>query len=119
MKSIKRGVLICLILAFAAATAYSGDVKKGEVIFNDSSLGTNGKSCNSCHANGKGIDAGKKTFEILGTKQESMEGAVNFCIEMALSGTALEKNSEKMNDLVSYLKTVKGKKKRERVTPGY
>ena len=119
MKSIKRGVLICLVLSFAASTAYSGDVKKGEAIFNDSSLGTNGKSCNSCHPDGKGIEASKKTFKILGTKQESIEGAVNFCIEMALSGKALEKDSEKMNDLVSYLNTVKGKKKRERVTPGY
>lgn len=119
MKRMKLLTFLSLVLVFVAGVAYSGDVQNGKTIFNDSSLGTNGKSCNSCHPDGKSIDAGKKAFKILGTEQKSIEDAVNFCIEKALSGKALEKDSEKIDDIVSYLKSVKGKKKRERVTPGY
>jgi cytochrome c len=119
MKSKKLILVISLILTFAAGMAHSGDVGKGKSLFNDSNLGTNGKSCNSCHAGGMNIDGSKETFSILGSEQESVENAVNFCIEMALNGKPLGQDSEKMNDMVSYLKTLKVKKKTESETPGY
>ena len=116
----KRMLMTALfVIVLSAGTAYSGDVKKGKALFNDSSLGTSGKSCNSCHSGGKDIDGSKETFSILGSQQESIEDAVNFCIEMALSGKSLKKDSMQMEDMVSYLKTLKVKKKTESEVPGY
>ncbi len=119
MKSTKLILVLYIILMFAVGMAHAGDVKKGNILFNDGNLGTNGKSCNSCHSGGKDIDGSKKTFSILGSEQDSLEDAVNFCIEMALSGKPLEKDSEKMGNMVSYLKTLKAKKKSRTETPGY
>ena len=112
-------VLLSFIMVSAAGTAHSGDIKKGEALFNDSSLGTNGKSCNTCHAGGKNIDAGKKTYTILGSNMDSIEDAVNFCIKMALSGKPVGKDSVEMTNMVSYLRTLKGKKQMRSVAPGY
>lgn len=119
MKSTKLILVLSLILMFAAGIAHSGDVKNGKALFNDSNLGTNEKSCNSCHSGGRDIDGSKEAFSILGSEQESVEDAVNFCIEMALSGKPLEKDSKQMEDMVSYLKTLKVKKKTKNEAPGY
>ncbi len=119
MKILKLIMLFSTILIFIAGTAFSGDVMNGKALFNDGNLGTTGKSCNSCHTNGKDIDGSKKTFSILGSEQNSLEDAVNFCIKMALSGKPLQKDSENMEDMVSYLKTLKVQKKSKGETPGY
>lgn len=119
MKWNKLLMAVLFVTALSAGTAYSGDVGNGKALFNDVNLGTNGKSCNSCHADGNNIDASKQTYSILDSEQESVEDAVNFCIEMALSGKPLEKDSKQMEDMVSYLKTLKGKNKAKSETPGY
>ncbi len=119
MKRKKLFMAVLFVTALLAGTAHSGDVGKGKALFNNINLGTNGKSCNSCHADGKNIDASKQTYSILGSKQESVEDAVNFCIEMALSGKPLEKDSKQMEDMVSYLKDLKGKRKIINEAPGY
>ena len=119
MKSTKLILVVSLILMFTAGMAHSGDVKQGKALFKDSNLGTNGKSCNSCHPGGKNIDGSKETFSIMDSEQDSLEDAVNFCIKMALSGKPLKKDSKQMEDMVSYLKTLKGKNKAKSETPGY
>ena len=116
MKRAKLTAVLFIILMFTAGTAYSG-ADKGRSLFNDKSLGTNGKSCNTCHSGGGDINGSKEKFTILGSEQNSIEDAVNFCIKMALNGKPLEKDSSKMKDLVSYLKTLKGGSESE--TPGY
>ena len=118
MNKAKWAALFIVILMFAAGTAHS-DEEKGRALFNDKGLGSNGKTCNTCHAGGRDIDGSKETFTILGSQQESIEDAVNFCIKMALNGAPLEKDSAKMKDLVSYLKTLKGKGQGRSETPGY
>ena len=109
MKSGKLILLISFILAFAVGIADAGNVDKGKALFNDPSLGTNGKSCATCHPGGGGVEkaGNKKTFNIMGKKQESLKDAVNFCIEMALKGKPLKKDSRKMEDIVSYIKSLK------------
>ncbi len=89
----------------------AGDMKKGKVLFNDVHFG-NGvadKSCNSCHPGGKGLESAgeKKQFNIMLGKQNSLEEAVNFCIENALRGTVIDTNSQDMKDIVSYIKSLK------------
>lgn len=112
-------VIILSVFLITVGNTYSENRTSGEALFNSADLGTNGKSCNTCHSGGKDIDGRKNTYTILAKKQDSIKDAVNFCIEMALSGNPLEKDSEKMEDIVSYLKTLKGKKIRKSSAPGY
>ena len=119
MKSTVLVVLVSFVLVLATGTAYSGDAGKGKTLFNASELGTNGKSCNTCHPGGKDIDGSKGTFNILGEQLNSREDAVNFCIENAMDGKPLKSSSEDMKNIVSYIKTLKGKKKADSATPGY
>jgi cytochrome c len=99
---------VSLIFSFAIA---AGNVEKGKALFNDTKFagGTAGKSCNSCHPDGKGLEkaADKKEFGIMGKKQMGLEEAVNFCIENALKGKAIDPKSEQMKDIVAYIKSLK------------
>ncbi len=117
MKITRSLALLAIILMFGAGTAHAGDISKGKSLFNSAKLGTNGKSCSSCHPDGRNIDGSKSSYSILGSEQSNIEDAANFCIEMALSGKALEKNSGKMKDLAAYLSTLKPKVVTE--APGY
>ncbi len=112
-------MLMSLALILPAGTAYSGDVEKGKSLFNAATLGTNGKSCNTCHLGGKDIDGSKKTFNVLGEQLNSIGDTVNYCIENALEGKPLDGNSEGMKNIISYVKTLKPKKIQEHITPGY
>ncbi len=114
MRPSRTGALLSVVLAalFAAGVAEAGSVRKGEALFNSADLGTNGKKCSTCHRKGRGIDGSKKTFKIIGRKMNSLEEAVNFCVTFALRGEPLEKDSREMKDIISYIKTLKKKKRR-------
>lgn len=88
-----------------------GDSERGNALFNDEKLGngTSGKSCNSCHPGGKGLEAAgeKKEFNIMGKKQNSLVDAVNFCIINALKGTAIDPDSIDMKNIVAYIESLK------------
>jgi len=107
-----------LVLSFAFA---GGDAAKGKALFNDPKLGGGkaGKSCNSCHPNGKGLEkvADKKEFNLGGKKQKDIEEAVNFCIEMMLKGKAIDPKGADMSNLVTYIKSIA--KKSPTPTAGY
>ncbi len=104
-------IILAFSLIFAVGAAQAGNVEKGKALFNDTSLGTNGKSCGSCHPGGGGLEkaGGKKEFNIMGKKQGSLEEAVNFCIKLALKGKPLKEDSQKMKDIVAYIRSL-GKK---------
>jgi cytochrome c len=112
MKSLKIAFLsiiaLSLVVTFAFATE---DVAKGKALFNDVKFagGTAGKSCNSCHPDGKGLEKSgeKKEFNIMGKKQMSLEEAVNFCIVNANKGKAIDVKSEQMKDMLAYIKSLK------------
>ncbi len=110
--------VITFLIAVSFGLSYAGNAMKGFEIFKDTKLGTNGKSCYSCHYKGSGIDGRKTGFTIMGKKQATIEEAANFCIQMALKGKPLKTDSDKMKDLVSYLKTLTGKKFKKRVIKG-
>jgi len=104
--------LIAVGLVFSFAFA-AGDVAKGKALFNDQKFagGTAGKSCNSCHPDGKGLEKSgiKKEFNLGGMKQTSLKEAVNTCITMALKGKALDPKSQEMKDMVAYIKSLEKK----------
>jgi len=88
-----------------------GEVTAGEALFRDKAFGgsTNDKSCNTCHPNGRGLEKSgeKKEFNIMGMKQNSLEEAVNICIENPLKGKAIDSTSKDMVDIVGYIKSLK------------
>ena len=102
--------VLCLSLSFAFA---AGDAEKGKALFNDPKLGggTSGKSCNSCHPDGNGLEkaADEKEWKTPAGTRKSLEEAVNVCITMALRGKALDPKSADMANIVAYIKSLKGK----------
>jgi len=106
MKSFKIVALVAIVMLLASAVfaAHHTPEDRGKALFNDTKLGgTEGKSCNSCHPDGKGLEkvsskAEGKTLEM-----------INNCMSNAHNGKTLDVNSEQMKDLISYLKTIKPK----------
>lgn len=111
MKSFKIVALIAIVMLIASAVLAMSHTPedRGKALFNDTKLGggTSGKSCGTCHPDGKGLEGIGSKKEWKGVK--SLEEAVNICVTMALKGTALDVKSEQMKDLVSYLKSIKPK----------
>lgn len=107
-------ILLSLIsVALVCSIAVAGDVTKGKALFNDPTLGggTAGKSCGTCHPNGRGLEniADKKELKFAGKTFNNLEDAINTCIEKANKGKALNPQSDQMKDLVAYIKSLKQK----------
>lgn len=95
----------------APSYAVMGDVRKGRALFRDLNFG-NGKarkSCDSCHPDGKGLNkaGGKSKFNIMNQRQDSLEEAVNFCIERALKGQVIDPDGQDMKDIVAYIRSLR------------
>ena len=93
---------LCVINIAIAASPQEVTLDKGKALFNDPRLGTSGKSCNTCHPDGKGLDkAGEKS---------NLESILNSCITKGLKGKALDVKSAEMQSLVMYVKSFGTKK---------
>jgi cytochrome c5 len=116
MRTLKIFVVIVVAMFVASAVVlakHHTPEERGKTLFNDPKLGggTAGKSCNTCHPDGKGLEGvgNKKEWKNPGGTFKSLEAAVNVCIEMALKGKALDVKSDQMKDMISYLKSLKPK----------
>jgi len=114
--------MVAIVLAFASACVAAnqqavkdqpgkaGDVERGKKLFSDQKLGggTSGKSCASCHKDGKGLEkvTEKKEFKAMGKTYKSIEEVINYFIETALHGKALDPDSDEMRDLIAYLRSL-------------
>jgi hypothetical protein len=67
---------------------------KGRALFNDSSLGTNGKSCGSCHQEGQAPLDGRVVNHYLAAY-------VQYCYEHALAGKKVI-DKDKLDQIMSY-----------------
>ncbi len=100
MKVITLLFFFILILALGIGIAYAAQeasLEMGKALFNDPKLGTNGKTCNTCHTDGKGL-------EKAGTRR-NLEDIINGCITIPLKGKALDPKSVEMQSLVLYVKS--------------
>ena len=88
------------LVATQAMAASQSSVERGKVLFNDTALGTNGKSCASCHPGGKGLESAA-TYD---TKQ--LEKVANQCITKALKGKSFASDSPDLKALISYMQTL-------------
>jgi cytochrome c len=96
------------LVAIAFAT---GDAERGKALFNDPKLGGSqtATSCNTCHPNGKGLEgiADKKEWTLPAGTMNSLEATVNQCIKGALKGEPLPPDSQEMQDIIAYMRTLK------------
>ncbi len=104
----KVATSVCLLVLTALLAGHitfavqgGATIEKGKKIFNDPSLGTTGKSCNSCHPDGRGLEQS-------GTRR-NLTDIINGCITTPLKGKALDPNSVEMESLVLYIKSLGAK----------
>ncbi len=81
-----------------AAIDLSGDGRK---LFNDPALGTNGKSCGSCHQEGQKPLDGRKV-------DHHMVAFVQYCYEHAIRGVKVI-DKEKLNKIMAYFNSLEKK----------
>jgi len=110
-KGIRTMVMMCAVVVVAAwtmagvvvAMQHEATADKGKALFNDTKLGTNGKSCNDCHKDGSGLEKA--------AAKKDLESIVNTCIKKGLNGKALKKRSVEMQSMVLYIKGLGSEKK--------
>ncbi|NIQ96407.1 MAG: cytochrome C [Desulfuromonadales bacterium] len=71
----------------------------GQTLFHSDELGTNGRSCATCHPSGEGLE------EIQGWETPLLKQQINDCIRGALEGAPLDNDSTEMNSLIIYLRS--------------
>jgi mono/diheme cytochrome c family protein len=89
--------------SYVAYAENQPSVAAGKKLFNDPSLGTNGKSCASCHRTDENIkrDAARHP------EDSSLKSVINGCITENLKGNPLPEASANMESLVMYIRSVK------------
>lgn len=111
MNILKVWVVSVTTAGLLISTAFAGDAAKGKALSNDPKLGNSGsnKSCNSCHADGSGLETAgeKKEFKLMGKTVTRLEDAVNMCIERRMKGKTLGPKSTEMADITAYIKSLK------------
>lgn len=134
-------IVLCVAFAFLYACAQKEEkkempkvdpmaelqksVERGKALFNDTTLGTSGLTCNSCHMDGgtKGSEMKGMTisaFDDLGAKYPkyfmmanrimTLDQVVIFCIVNPLKGKPPAWDDQKLTDLTAYVASVKAKK---------
>jgi cytochrome c len=107
----KTPVFIILAAALSFTVAFAQDTANGRKLFNDPKLGggTEGKSCNSCHADGADLKkaASRKKFMLFESSYNSLEDVVNACIVNTMRGKALPADSVEMKDITAFIRSLK------------
>ena len=107
----KMFIAVCGVVAFGLTftLAFAMNhiaIERGQAHFNNKDFAGGTKPCSTCHAQGKGLEgAGAKT-EFMGGSQDTLEGAINLCIVNANKGQAIQVDSEEMQDIASYIKSL-------------
>lgn len=99
-------------------------IERGKNLFMDTSLGTSGMSCNSCHLEGgtKDNKMGEMTMKafdnlaakypkyfMMGKRVTTLDQVVNMCIMGPMKGKPLSWDDQKLTDLTAYVASVKAK----------
>ena len=103
-------LMLPLLLPHPGAAGELEDaIASGQKLFTDASLGTNGKSCNSCHTGmGKGeipftgLVPFPKVFS-MAKKMRTLDQTVQGCIVGAIKGDPLPWDDARLTDLVTYI----------------
>ena len=96
-----RYFILTLILLMLAIPSFATEVPTiilGQKMFEANNLGSNGKSCASCHPDGKGLE------EINAYDDGMLKEMVNFCIRDALKGKMMDLESTEIESFLLYLR---------------
>ena len=113
MRKFTAGLMTVAVTGLLCTSAgAAGMVEKGKAFFKDPKFaeGASGKSCASCHPDGKGLEKaglrGRKEWKNPGGTWLSLQDANNVCIILANKGKAIDPRSAEMKDLVAYIKSL-------------
>ena len=95
----KMVLLTVVVLLVQLSPVVGADLDEGKRLFHDKTLGTNGRSCATCHAEGKGLQ------DAAGYEQEMLQDLVNFCIRDALKGELFPSDAPQLAALETYIRT--------------
>ncbi len=120
MRHVKVALMALLVVGIAFSLSFAGDVETGKAPFDDPALGgsTNDNSCSTCHPEGEGLERAGTKKSFMKGKITNLEDMVNACITGPLKGEAIATDSDEMKDIVSYIKSLKGKKKKKKAAVG-
>ena len=108
MKTITTLLATFTLYLAATGCCLGADSQNGKLLFASPGLGggTSGKSCLTCHENGRDLSPEtltRKSYLIMGNPVATLAGVINFCIEVALRGEAIAEDGKEMSDLIAYL----------------
>lgn len=92
--------LFLLICATSVVAIETPNFTLGEKLFHNSSLGTTGNSCASCHPNGNKLEESKAYDD------DMLKEMVNFCIRDAMKGEMLALDSTEIDSFIIYLRSL-------------
>ncbi len=95
-------IFLCTLImtAYLAAAVDLPSIERGKELFNSTSLGTNGKSCASCHRGGRYLT------HVADKDETALAGIVNQCILGSLDGKEFAGDSSDLKSLVMYVQTL-------------
>ncbi len=94
------GLILCMPALFASLALAAGpSLERGKELFNNKELGTNGKSCATCHA------GGKKLEKAAAYDEGELADIINNCIARTLKGKQMDTDSDDMKSLIMYIRT--------------
>ena len=103
MKRLTRLVICAVLINVSGAWgAELPSLERGQQLFASEKLGTSGKSCASCHLDGKKLKGASTSSD------EELADTINRCIAGPLKGKQLDPASSDMKSLVLYLKSIAG-----------
>jgi len=87
-----------LLLGVQSHANESPTLSLGKTLFEATELGTNGKSCKTCHSKGKGLNM------IGDFNDEELKDIINACLRDALGGKLISAESQEMVALHAYVR---------------
>lgn len=95
----KIGIILLMPPLLASlAWAAGPSMERGKDLFNSTKLGTNGKSCATCHRDGKRIERAATYGD------GELGEIINQCIKNPLEGNGLDPGSDDMKSLIMFVK---------------
>ncbi|PLX87672.1 MAG: cytochrome C [Desulfuromonas sp.] len=90
---------VSLLAPLSVSAVETPSMELGKRLFESVQLGSKGRSCESCHRQGKGLD------KIGDFNEEELKDIINACIRDALGGKLLGVESQEMDSLYRYVRT--------------
>jgi len=100
MKKLSLLLVALLLTTGGAVTATeSPTMDLGKTLFESTALGSQGRSCSGCHAQGKGLD------QVGDFNDEELKDIINACLRDAVKAEMISPESQEMDALLAYVRT--------------